>query len=99
MLSWCRLATCATAEFGRTSTTPQCLSSRSPPTPPPRCARHRPSPPREVGYTRLRHPKSDLSRINPPSIGREGGSPRCRRSEQEPPYAIALLRRQGWRPV
>src|SRR5216684_31656 len=45
MSSLCRLATCATAELGRSSTSPQCHSSRSPPTPPPRCARRRPSPP------------------------------------------------------
>src|SRR5580692_2292770 len=43
MLDLCRLR--ATAEFGRASTSPQCHSSRSPPTPPPRCARRRPSPP------------------------------------------------------
>src|ERR1700730_15127802 len=73
MLSLCRLAMCA-ADFGRSKTSPQRHSSRSPPTPPPRCARHRPSPPREVGYTRLRHSKSDRSRINPTSIGREGGA-------------------------
>src|ERR1700682_3323188 len=74
MLSLCRLATCATAEFGRSSTSPQCHSSRSPPTPPPASARHRPPPPREVGSARLLHPKSDRSRINPTSIGREGGA-------------------------
>src|SRR5258708_13283941 len=45
MLSLGRLARCATAELGQSSTSPQCHSSRSPPTPPPRCARRRPSPP------------------------------------------------------
>ena len=62
-----RLATCATAEFGR--------------------PRHH----RNVTVRVVPPPRRLAARgIDPPRQRAGGSSPRCRRSEQEPPYAIAL---------